>query len=160
MNGFYLIWAFNFQKNSIVPYKIMRVEKKFLRNWTQRVSKESEFCADLHQEVPKDFFLRKGIFAKISKSLKIQFFWNIFFPFCQTQDFCALISAKFRFFGYPVRPVSKWVRIQHFCLNTDPDSGFFDQKWGKIYSWNIGLNLKYIFFFKNCNLLIHRPPFF
>jgi hypothetical protein len=25
---------------------LIRVEKKFLQNWTQRVSKEAEFCAD------------------------------------------------------------------------------------------------------------------
>ncbi len=39
---FYLIWAFNFQKNST----LIRVEKKFLLNWVCRVSKEAKFCAD------------------------------------------------------------------------------------------------------------------
>ncbi len=43
LNGFYLIWAFNFQKTA--P-SLIRVLKKFLRNWPCRVSKQAEFCAD------------------------------------------------------------------------------------------------------------------
>jgi hypothetical protein len=45
------------------------------------------------QEVSKDFFSEKRFFAKFSKSLKIQFFCKIFFPFYQTQDFCTFLKS-------------------------------------------------------------------
>ncbi len=48
----------------------------------------------MRQEVPKDFFSEKRFSAKFSKSLKIQFFCTIFFPFCQTQDFCMSAYAE------------------------------------------------------------------
>jgi hypothetical protein len=43
-------------------------------------------CVELlRQEVPKDFFSAKRNFAKFSKSLKIQFFCKIFFPFAKNK---------------------------------------------------------------------------
>ena len=50
---------------------LTRVEKKFLRNWACRVSKEAEFCTDskmcrtLASRSSQRFFLRKPIFCKI-----------------------------------------------------------------------------------------------
>jgi hypothetical protein len=38
---------------------LMRVEKKFLRNWAHRVSKEAEFCADF-KNVQKIQVWQKG----------------------------------------------------------------------------------------------------
>ncbi len=109
MIGFYLIWAFNFQKNSTVPYKswkkissklgVQGIKRSGILRWFQK-------CVELfRQEVPKDFFSEKQFFAKFSKSLKIQVFCKKLFPFCQTRDFCT-ISAKFCFFWYPARPIS------------------------------------------------------
>ncbi len=97
LNGFYLIWAFNFQKNSTVPYK----------SWTFFFSKSSakgikrsgilrwfQNCVEfLCQEVPKDFFSWKQFFAKFSKYLKIHFFCEQIFPFDQTLDFCTFLKS-------------------------------------------------------------------
>ncbi len=91
--GFYLIWAFNFQKNSTVPNKswkkissklgVQGIKRSGILRWFQ-------ICVELlRQEVPKDFFLRKTIF----KSLKIQFFCKFFFPFCQTWDYCTFLKS-------------------------------------------------------------------
>ena len=88
---FYLIWAFNFQKNSTVPYKswkkissklgVQGIKRSGILRWFQK-------CVELlRQEVPKDFF------SKFSKFLKIQFFCKIFFPFCQTLDFCTFFEG-------------------------------------------------------------------
>ncbi len=73
-----VIWAFNFQKNSTVPYKSWKIissklvmqgiKRSELLCWFQKYVKL------LRQEVPKDFFSEKQFFAKFSKSLKIQFF--------------------------------------------------------------------------------------
>ncbi len=99
--SFYLIWAFNFQKNSTVPYKswkkissklgVQGIKRSGILRWFQK-------CVELlHQEEPKDFFSEKRFFAIFSKSLKIQIFWKKCFPFCQTRDFCtsAQNSASF-----------------------------------------------------------------
>ncbi len=51
-------------------------------------------CVELlRQKVSKDFFSEKHFFAKFHKSLKIQFFCKIFFPFCQTQHFCTFFKS-------------------------------------------------------------------
>ncbi len=42
---------------------LLRVVKKFLRNWAYRVSKEAEFCADF-KNVQKSRVWQKGNFAK------------------------------------------------------------------------------------------------
>ena len=95
--GFYLIWTFNFQKNSTVPYKswnfflsklgVQGIKRSGSLRWFQK-------CVELlRQEVPKDFFSEKRFFAKFSKSLKIQFFSYNFFPFCQTRDFCTFLKS-------------------------------------------------------------------
>jgi hypothetical protein len=97
LNGFYLIWAFNFQKNSTVPYKSWKkissklgakgIKRSEILRWFQK-------CVELmRQEVPKDFFSEKWICAKFSESLKIQFFCKIFFSFCLTQDFCTFLKS-------------------------------------------------------------------
>jgi hypothetical protein len=50
------------------------------------------------------------------------------------------------------------IRIQHFFYLwiriPDPDPGFDDLKFEKIYSWKFN----FYFVIKNCNLLIPRPP--
>ncbi len=95
--GFYLIWAFNFQKNSTVPYKswkiissklgVQGIKRSGILHWFQK-------CVELMcQKVPKDFFSEKRFFAKFYKSLKIQFFCKNFFPFCQTQDFFTFLKS-------------------------------------------------------------------
>jgi hypothetical protein len=97
----YCIWAFNFQKNSTVPYNSWKkvssklgakgIKRSGILRWFQK-------CVEfLRQEVPKYLFSEKQFFAKLSKSLKIQFFCKNFFE----------ISAKFGFFWYPVRPILK-----------------------------------------------------
>ncbi len=85
-NGFYLIWAFNFKKTA--P-SLMRVEKKISSKLGAKGIKRSRIlrwfqkCVELlRQEVPKDFFFRKTIFAQFSKSLKIQL-CKIFSPFAK-----------------------------------------------------------------------------
>ena len=96
MIGFYLIWAFNFQKNSTI---LIRVEKKFLQLGMQGIKRSEILCwfqkcvELLRLEVPKDFFSEKQFFAKFSKSLKIQFFCKNFFLFCQTWDFCTFLKS-------------------------------------------------------------------
>jgi hypothetical protein len=97
LNGFYLIWPFNFQKNSTLPYKSWKkissklgakgIKSSKILCWFQKCVKL------LRQEVPKDFFSEKRFSAKFSKSLKIQFFCKVFFPFCQTQDFCTFLKS-------------------------------------------------------------------
>jgi hypothetical protein len=84
LNGFYLIWAFNFQKNSTVPYKSWKkissklgakgIKRSGILRWFQK-------CVEFsHQEVPKDFFSEKRFIAKFYNSLKIQFFCKKIFP--------------------------------------------------------------------------------
>jgi hypothetical protein len=55
---------------------LLRVEKTFLQNWEQRVSKEAEFwlISKMREEVPKDFFSEKTIFCKIFQVLKSSVF--------------------------------------------------------------------------------------
>ncbi len=92
--GFYLIWAFTFQKNSTFPFKSKKKISSKLgvqgikRSWFQK-------CVELlRQEVPQDFFSEKRYFAKFSMSLKIQFFFKKFCPFCQTRDFCTFLESE------------------------------------------------------------------
>ena len=109
----YCIWAFNFQKNSTVPYKSWKkissklamqgIKRNGILRWFQK-------CVELlHQEVPQDFFSEKRFLAKFSKSQNIQFFCKIFFPFLPNARLLHIfeISVKFRFFWYPVCPISK-----------------------------------------------------
>jgi hypothetical protein len=49
--------TFNPSKKVALP--LIRVEKKFLRNWPCRVSKEAEFCTDL-KNVEKSRVWQKG----------------------------------------------------------------------------------------------------
>ncbi len=69
INGFYLICAFNFQKNSTVPFKSWKkissklsmqgIKRSGILRWFQK-------CVELlRQEVPKDFFSEKQFFCKI-----------------------------------------------------------------------------------------------
>jgi hypothetical protein len=45
----------------------MRVEKKFLRNWANRVSKEAEFCADLKNvQKSRDWQREKNFTEKLN----------------------------------------------------------------------------------------------
>jgi hypothetical protein len=85
LNGFYLIWPFNFQKYSTVPYKSWKknpsklgtkgIKRSRILRWFQK-------CVELlRQEVPKDLFSEKHFFAKFSKYLKFHFFCKKFFPF-------------------------------------------------------------------------------
>jgi hypothetical protein len=75
LNGFYLIWVFNLKKTAS---SLIRVDKIFLQNWAQRVSKEAEFsliskmCRTLASRSSQRFFLRKRTFCKI------QFFCKFF----------------------------------------------------------------------------------
>jgi hypothetical protein len=68
---------------------LIRVEKKFLQNWAQRVSKKAELCADfkicrtLTSSSSQRFFLGKTI----------KFFCKIVFAFCQTCDFCIFLKS-------------------------------------------------------------------
>ena len=90
MNGFYLIWPFNFQKNSTVPNKSW---KKISSKLGAKGIKRSEILRWFHKcvellrpEVPKNFFSEKRFSAKFSKSLKIQFFCTKFFsPFAKLE---------------------------------------------------------------------------
>ena len=85
------------EKSRATPYKswkkissklgVQGIKRSGILRWFQK-------CVELlHQEVPKDFFSEKRFFAKFSKSLKIQFFSNNFFPFCQTRDFCTFLKS-------------------------------------------------------------------
>ncbi len=87
LNGFYLIWPFNFQKNSTVPYKsrkkissklgVQGIQRSGILRWFQK-------CVELlRQEVAKDFFSEKRFSAKFSESLKIQFFCKFFSLFAK-----------------------------------------------------------------------------
>jgi hypothetical protein len=65
---------------------VIRVEKKFLRNWSYRVSKEAEFCTDFKNvervwQKGKDFLTKNGIFRDLKNLAKNYFsekkiFWN------------------------------------------------------------------------------------
>ncbi len=104
LNGFYLIWAFNYKKTA--P-SLIGVEKNFFKIGRKGYQKSGilrwfQKCVKLlRQEVLKDFFSEKQFFAKFSKSLKIQFFWKKIFPFCQKWDFCTFLKSA------PVCPISK-----------------------------------------------------
>ncbi len=90
MNGFYLIWAFNFQKNRTVPYKSWKNFFKIGRKGYQKkrnFALISKMCRNLASRSFQRFFLRK------TKSLKILFFFKHFFPFCQTRDFCTFLKS-------------------------------------------------------------------
>ncbi len=84
--GFYLIWAFNFQNNSTVSTKSWK--KNFFKIWRAGYQKKQNFaliskmCRTLASKSSQRFFLRK-----------IQFFCKIFFPFCQTRDFCTFLKS-------------------------------------------------------------------
>ncbi len=95
--GFYLIWAFNFQKNSTAPYKswtkissklgVQNIKRSGILRWFKK-------CVDLlRQQVPKDLFSEKQFFAKFSKSLKIKFFCKKLFLSSQTRDFCTFLKS-------------------------------------------------------------------
>ncbi len=69
LNGIYLIWAFNFQKNSTVPYKNWKeissklgakgIKRSEILRWFQKM------CRTLASRSSQRFFLRKTIFCKI-----------------------------------------------------------------------------------------------
>ncbi len=112
MIGFYLIWAFNFQKNITVPNKswkkissklaVQGIKKSGILRWFQK-------CVELlRQEVPKDLFSEKQFFAKFSKSPKIKFFCKFFSPFAKLKTSPHFWNQrKIRFFWYPAQPISK-----------------------------------------------------
>jgi hypothetical protein len=93
---------------------LIRVEKNFFKIGRKRYQTKwnfvliSKMCRTLASRSFKRFFLRKTIFCKISKSLKIQFFCKNVFPFANLRLLYTFeISGKFRFFGYPVHPILK-----------------------------------------------------
>ncbi len=103
---------------------LKRVEKKnFFKIGRKECQKKrnfaliSEMCRTLASRSSQIIFLRKTKF--LLKSLKIQFFCKIFFPFCQIQDF----SARFCFFWYPVRPISN-----KFFFNSHKGQCYFFQR--------------------------------
>ncbi len=75
-------------KTTALP--LLRVKKKISSKFGVQGIKRSgilrwfQKCVELlRQKVPKDSFSEKRFFAKFSKSLKIQFFCKIFFPFAK-----------------------------------------------------------------------------
>ncbi len=109
LNGFYLLWPFNFQK--IAP-SLIRVEKNFFKIGCKVYKKRnfeliSKMCRTLVSRSSQRFFLRKALFCKFSKSLKSQFFCKIFFSCLPKSRLLHIfeISPKFRFFWYPVHPI-------------------------------------------------------
>jgi hypothetical protein len=86
-----------------VALPLIRVHKKFLRNWAYRVSKEAEFCADLKNvqksrvwQKGKKFYRKTEFFGTWKMLKKIVFLrknrWELL-------DARVLeISAKFHFF--------------------------------------------------------------
>jgi hypothetical protein len=97
--SFYLIWPFNLKKTA--P-SLKRVATKISSKLGAKGIKRSRIlrwfkkCVELlHQEVPKDFFSEKWIFAKFSKSLKIQFFCKNFFPFAKLKTSAHFLTLIF-----------------------------------------------------------------
>jgi hypothetical protein len=74
---------------------LLRVEKKFFEIGRKGYQKKENFAliSKMCRTLAKDFFSEKRFFGKFSKSLKIQFSCNIFFPFCQTRDFCTFLKS-------------------------------------------------------------------
>ncbi len=118
--AFFKYWAVSIlfdlltsQKNSTIPHKSWKkisskldakgIKRSGILRWFQN------YVELLHQEVPKYFFSEKRLFPNFHKSLKIQFFCKIFFPFCQYSRLLHIfeMGAKFRFFWYPLHPISK-----------------------------------------------------
>jgi hypothetical protein len=69
----------------ILSYKkvaspLIRVEKKFLRNWAYRVSKEAEFCTDL-KNVQKSGVWQKG--KKFYRKTEFLKTWKFFGNQCK-----------------------------------------------------------------------------
>ncbi len=97
LNGFYLIWPFNSQKNSIVSY---RSWKNFYLQFGAKGIERSEFCADfknvwtLASISSQRFFSQINVF--FAKVLKNQFFCK-FFPLLLNSRIQHIfeISAKF-----------------------------------------------------------------
>jgi hypothetical protein len=87
--GFYLIWAFTFQKNSTTPYKswkkfssklgVQGIKRSGILRWFQK------WVELLRQEVLQNFFSEKWYFAKFSNALKIQFSVKNFVPFAKLE---------------------------------------------------------------------------
>ncbi len=79
LNGFYLIWPFNFQKNSTVPYKSWK--KNFFKMGAKGIKRSGILrwfhkCVELSRKKVLKNFVRK-----------------IFFPFCQTRDSCIFFKS-------------------------------------------------------------------
>ncbi len=114
LNGFSLIWPFNFQKNSTVHYTV-RVEKNFYKIGRKGYQKKQNFALiskmsrNLASRSSQRFFLRKTIFCKIFQVPKNLVFQKKIFSLLPNSRLLHIfwISAKFRFFWYPVRPISK-----------------------------------------------------
>ncbi len=99
LKSFYLIWPFNFQKNSTVTYKSLRnISSKLGTKGTKRsgIFRWFQKCVELlRQEVPKDFFSRKMLLLNFLSPQKIRFTVN-FFPLLINSDFCTFLkSASF-----------------------------------------------------------------
>ncbi len=106
LNGFYLIWPFKFQENSIVTYKSWK--KLFLQigqNWSQKkrnFAEISKMCRTLVLRSFQRFFLRRTLFSKNLIFCK-------FFPLSLNSRLLHIseISAKFCFFWYPLWSILK-----------------------------------------------------
>ena len=101
MNSFYLIWAFNFQKNSTVSFKSWKkissklgakgIKRSRILGWFKK------WVELLRQEIRSHTFC-----------LKNQFSCNFFFPKTaklKTSAHFFKLAQKFRFFWYPLRTI-------------------------------------------------------
>ncbi len=100
---------------------LIRVQNKFLRNWAYRVSKEAEFCADFKNvqksgvwQKGKKYYRKTEFFGTWKILQKIVFLRKNLRELLDARVVHIFeISAKFRFFLYPLRPI-----LKKFFLNS------------------------------------------
>ena len=104
-----------FYPSTKVAPPLLRVEKKFLQNWPCRVSKEAEFCADFKNvqkswvwQKGKNFYLKTEFLRTWKILQKMVFLRKNLWELLDARVLHIFeISAKFRFFWYPLCPVLK-----------------------------------------------------
>ena len=113
MIGFYLIWASNFQKNSTVPYKSWNFFSFEIGHAGYQKKRNfaliSKMCRSLEFGKRETIFYRKPEFLGTRKILqKIVFLRKNLWELLDARVLHIFeISAKFHFFLYPARPISK-----------------------------------------------------
>ncbi len=103
---------------------LIRVEKKFLRNWAYRVSKEAEFCGNLkYEQKPHVWQKRKKFFQK--NWIFKDFFWEKIFGNFLTQEFYTFLKLAKNSASFDTLFARFW---RNFLKTLIRDGAFFKVK--------------------------------